>query len=288
MATSVTSSVVQAWELGLRLREHREQLGLTANDVGKTTRIGGSNLSAIENGKRRLTAVKLTALAGVYELPAEELAELETIRARAERREWYHDYSTLHSDEFLRFLGLEAGAASERNYQAELIPGLLQTADYARALTKGGSPYIRPVDVGPLVESRLARQARLSGATPLRLSVVINQAALLQEVGGRAVQARQLEHLAEVIDDQHDHVEIRIMPFTAGAHPLIGSQTVILSFDSPRLPDLLWQETVSSQTILDRRDKLRECAASFDAATDQALSREDSLALIQHTRKEIA
>jgi hypothetical protein len=85
-----------------------------------------------------------------------------------------HDYSTLHSEELLRFLGLEAGAASERNYQAELIPGLLQTADYARALTKGGSPYIRPVDVGPLVESRLARQARLSGATPLRLSVVIN------------------------------------------------------------------------------------------------------------------
>jgi hypothetical protein len=102
------------------------------------------------------------------------------------------------------------------------------------------------------------------------------------------VQARQLEHLTEVIEDQHDHVEIRIMPFTAGAHPLIGSSIVILSFDSPRLPDLLWQETVSSQTILDRRDKLRECAASFEAATDQALNREDSLALIYHTRKETA
>ncbi|MGB6163201.1 MAG: Scr1 family TA system antitoxin-like transcriptional regulator [Pseudonocardiaceae bacterium] len=285
MATSVTSSTVQAWELGQRLCEHREQLGLTANDVGKTTKIGGTNLSAIENGKRRLTAVKLIALAGVYELPADELAELEPIRARAEQREWYHDYSTLHSDDFLRFLGLEAGAVSERNYQAELIPGLLQTADYARALTKD-SLCIRPVDVGPRVESRLARQARLSGATPLRLSVVINQAALLQEVGGRAVQARQLEHLAEVIEDKHDHVEIRIMPFTAGAHPLIGSPIVILSFDSPRLPDLLWQETVSSQVLVDRRITLRECAVSFDEATDQALNREDSLALIHHTRKE--
>jgi len=287
MATGVTSSMVQAWELGLRLRERREQLGLTATVVGKTTGIGGTNLSAIEGGKRRLTAAKLTDLAGVYELSADELAELEAIRARAEQREWYHDYSTLHSEEFLRFLGLEAGAASERNYQAELIPGLLQTADYARALTKG-SLCIRPVDVGPRVESRLARQARLGGATPLRLSAVINQAALLQEVGGRAVQARQLEHLTEVIEDRHDHVEIRIMPFTAGAHPLIGSQTVILSFDSPRLPDLLWQETVSSQTILDRRGILRECAASFEEAMDQALSREDSLALIHTIRKERA
>ena len=270
------------------MRERREQLGLLATVVGKTTGIGGTNLSAIESGKRRLTAAKLTDLAGVYELSADELAELEAIRARAERREWYHDYSALHSEEFLRFLGLEAGAASERSYQAELIPGLLQTADYARALAKGGSPCIRPVDVGPLVESRLARQARLGGATPLRLSTVINQAALLQEVGGRAVQARQLEHLAEVIEAKPDHVEIRIMPFTAGAHPLIGSQIVILNFDSPRLPDLLWQETVSSLAIIDRRDKLRECAASFDAATDQALSREDSLTLIHHTRKEIA
>jgi transcriptional regulator with XRE-family HTH domain len=288
MATSATSSMVQAWELGLRLRERREQLGLTATVVGKTTRIGGTNLSAIESGKRRLTAAKLTDLAGVYELSADELAELDTIRARADRREWYHDYTTLHSEEFLRFLGLEAGAASARSHQAELIPGLLQTADYARALIKGGSPYIRPVEVGPRVESRLARQARLGGDTPLRLSTVINQAALLQAVGGRAVMARQLEHLAAVIDGMHDHVEIRIMPFSAGAHPLTGYPMTILSFDSPRLPDLLWQETISSQAIIDRRTTLREYAASFEAAADQALSREDSLALIHQIRKETA
>lgn len=69
------------------MRERREQLGLTATVVGKTTGIGGTNLSAIEGGKRRLTAAKLTDLAGIYELPADELAELETIRARAEQRE---------------------------------------------------------------------------------------------------------------------------------------------------------------------------------------------------------
>ena len=76
------------------------------------------------------------------------------------------------------------------------------------------------------------------------------------------------------------------MPFSAGAHHLIGSPLAILSFDSPRLPDLLWQETISSHAIIDRRSTLRECAASFDAAMDQALTREDSLALIHHTRKE--
>jgi transcriptional regulator with XRE-family HTH domain len=271
--------------LGLRLRERREQLGLTAAVVGKTTGIGGTNLSAIEGGKRRLTAAKLTDLARVYELSAEELAELETIRARTEKREWYHDYTTIHSEEFLRFFGLEAEATSARSYQAELIPGLLQTADYARATFKGGSPYIRPVEIGPRLESQLARQARLGGESPLRLSTVIHHAVLLQEVGSRVVQAHQLEHLAAVIEDNHDHVEVRIMPFPAGAHPLIGYPMTILGFDSPRLPDLLWQETINSQTIIDRRVTLRECSASFDEAMDRALTRENSLALIHQTRK---
>ncbi|MGH3565543.1 MAG: Scr1 family TA system antitoxin-like transcriptional regulator [Pseudonocardia sp.] len=288
MATSTTSSVVQAWELGLRLRERREQLGLTATVVGKTTGIGGTNLSVIEGGKRRLTAAKLTDLAQVYEMSTDELAELDTIRARADQREWYHDYSTLHSEEFLRFLGLEAGATSARSYQAELIPGLLQTADYARATFKGGSPYIRSVDVGPRLESRLARQARLDADTPLRLAAIINQAALLQEIGSRAVQARQLEHLATIIEGKYDHVEVRILPFAAGAHPLTGYPLTILSFDSPRLPDLLWQETISSHTIIDRRATVRECTASFVETMDQTLTREDSLALIRHTRKETA
>jgi hypothetical protein len=76
------------------------------------------------------------------------------------------------------------------------------------------------------------------------------------------------------------------MPFNSGAHPLIGYPLTILSFDSPQLPDLLWQETISSQAIVDRRATLRECTASFDATIDQALSREDSLALIEQTRKE--
>jgi transcriptional regulator with XRE-family HTH domain len=277
--------MVQGWELGLRLRERREQLGLTAALVGKTTGIGGTNLSAIEGGKRRLTTAKLTDLAGVYGLSAEELAELDAIRARAEQREWYHDYTTIHSEEFLRFLGLEAGASSERSYQAELIPGLLQTADYARAMIKGGSPYIRPVEVGPRLESRLARQARLNGPNPLHLSTVINQAALLQEVGSHAVLTHQLEHLTTMIEDHHDHIEVRVMPFSAGAHPLIGSPITILSFDSPRLPDLLWQETISSQALIDSRATLRECAASFDEAMNRALTREDSLALIHHTRR---
>lgn len=257
---------------------------MTVAAAGKATGVGGSNLSAIESGKRKLAAFKLPDVALVYELLDHEVSYLERLRAGADRREWYHDYEHIYSDEFIRFLGLEAGAASVRNYEGEVIPGLLQTADYARAMIKGGGPYIRPVDVDLRLQSRMRRQERLSGECPLKLSVVLGEAALLQQVGGRAVMRDQLKRLIEVAAGE---VDVRVMPFSAGAHPLIGNSAILLSFPSPRVPDVLWQETVTSQALVDKRTKLMEVAASFDDAMERALSRDDSLARIRQLLKEL-
>ncbi|MEV8437725.1 helix-turn-helix transcriptional regulator [Actinosynnema sp. NPDC051121] len=266
-----TSSTVQAWELGLRLREHRERLGLTAAAVGRTTGIGGTNLSAIESGKRRLTAAKLGDLTDAYELPDDERADLEALRAQTERREWWYDHARLYSDDFLRLLGLEAGAEKVFEYAPDLIPGLLQTADYARAVVRAGTPYIRPVDVGPRLETRLARQRRLSGDDPLRLDVVLGEAALRQRVGEPGVMRRQLAHVLEVLDRAGGRVRIRVMPFAAGAHPLLGSALKILSFRSNRLGDVVYQETAISGVLLDKRQVILESTASFAETFDRAL-----------------
>lgn len=287
MSEGSTSSTVHAWELGTRLREHRDQLGLTAASVGKTTGIGGSNLSAIEAGKRRLTAAKLADLATIYELSAEELAVLDALRVRADQRDWWHDYGHLYSEEFLRFLGLEAGAESIREYAPDIIPGLLQTSDYARAMIRAGSPYIKPVDVGPRLESRLARQTRLDGSSPVQLTVVLGEAALRQRVGGTAVMRRQLEHLTEVIDSKGTHVRIRVVPFGAGAHPLIGAALTILTFPSSRLPDLVWQETAVSGGIVDKRQVILESIASFTETFDRAPDETTSLGIINEIRQEM-
>ncbi len=265
------SSTVQAWELGLRLREHRERLGLTAAAVGKATGIGGTNLSAIESGRRRLTAAKLGDLADAYELAGDERADLEGLRAQTERREWWYDYARLYSDDFLRLLGLEAGAEKVCEYAPDIIPGLLQTADYARAVVRAGTPYIRPVDVGPRLETRLARQVRLDGDNPLLLDVVLGEAALRQQVGDTGVMRRQLAHLLGVLNRRRDHVRIRTIPFTAGAHPLLGSALKILSFRSNRLGDLVYQETAISGVIIDKRQVILESTASFAETFDRAL-----------------
>lgn len=287
MASELISSTVKAVELGLRLRARRDQLGLTAAAVGRITGIGGNNLSSIEIAKRRLTSTKLSELAAIYELSGDELAELDALRVEADRREWWDDYGRLYSDDFLRFIGLEAGATVQREYAAETIPGLLQTADYARAMIRGGSPYIKPVDVGPRVESRLARQARLTGDNPPEFTVLIGQTALRQEVGGRDVLGHQLDRLCAIIEEKPDHLRVHVMPYDAGAHPVIGGSLKILSFASPWLPDMVWQEAVTTGTLIEKPQVVAELTASFTEALDRALDRESSLEAIQQVRKEM-
>lgn len=287
MAGDPVSGTVTAVELGLRLRARRDQLGLTAAEVGRTTGIGGNNLSSIEIAKRRLTSAKLAELAAVYDLSADQLAELDALRVRADRRGWWDDYARLYSDEFLRFLGLEAGAAIQREYAAETIPGLLQTADYARAMIKGGSPYIKPVDVDPRVESRLARQAVLDGPAPPTFTVLIGQTALRQEVGGAAVLRHQLGRLGTLIEDKPAHLRVHVMPYRAGAHPVIGGGLKILSFASPWIPDMAWQESVTAGGLIDKPHVVAELLASFEEAVDRALDRDASLELICRAQKEL-
>ncbi len=287
MGHAPASSTVQALELGLRLRERREHLGLTLNAVGKETGIGGNNLSSIEIAKRKLTATKLAELAKAYELSDEQLHELETLRSRAEQRAWWDDYARLYSEEFLRFIGLEAGATTVREYAAETIPGLLQTADYARAMIRGGSPYIKPVDVGPRVESRLARQVRLEEPDPIDVTVVIGQTALRQEVGNREVMAYQLARLAKLSEERREQVKIHVMPYRAGAHPVIGGGLTLLSFASRLLPDMVWQEAVTTGSLIDKPHLVRELSASLDEATDRALDLDDSLEIIHEVREEM-
>ncbi|CAM3644604.1 helix-turn-helix transcriptional regulator [Kibdelosporangium persicum] len=280
-----TSSTVQAWELGIRLKERRDELGMTVAAAGKATGLGGANLSAIETGKRKMPAFRMPDVAKVYGLTEDEMSTLEELRVGADRREWYHDYAQIYSNDFVRFLGFEAGAASVRTYQGEVIPGLLQTADYARAMIRGGGPYIRPVDVDARVESRMRRQERLTGEDPLKLWAVVGEAALLQQVGGREVMRGQLEHLLGL---PRESVELRVMPFSVGSHPLIGNSAVVFTFAAPRLPDVLWHESVTAQTIVENRGKVLEVAASFEDASERALDQADSQARIRQALKELA
>lgn len=281
------SPVVQAWELGMRLRQRREEVGLTAAAAGRAIGIIQAYVSGVESGRVKLPASRLARIIEVYELEPEEAAELEELRLGASRRAWWHEYGQLFPAEFIRFLGYEAGAEHIRFYDNELVHGLLQTEQYARAVIAGGTTTIRLTEVERRVTARMARQARLHTENPLRMTALLGEGALRQQVGGSAVMSEQLDHLVRLAVERPEQFEIRVLPFAAGAHPALGGSFQILSFPSPRLPDLVWQEVLTSIDIIDQSTRVTDYQVTFAEARERALGSEDSLDLIRQIAKEM-
>lgn len=283
------SPSVAAWELGLRLRERRELMDVTAASAGKAVDTSQSYVSGVESGKLKISASKLAELAAVLDFDAAEVEELQELREAAAERAWWSPYSAMFSAEVLRYFGFEAGAESIRAYSAGMITSLLQTEDYAMSIMNGGAPSIRLAEANRRVEVRLKRQQRLDDADdPLKLTTVITESGLRQMVGGRRVMMAQLEHLAAKIDQHPDTLDVRVVPFSADYHNAIGGSTFyILDFASVRLPELVWQETVSTTDLIDQPMRIREYTLAHDQAVDHALDRTESLALIERIRKEI-
>ncbi|WP_405113213.1 helix-turn-helix domain-containing protein [Micromonospora sp. NBC_01405] len=281
------SPTVQGWELGIRLRERREEVGMTAVAAGRASGITQAYISGVEAGRVKLPADRLAQLVKIYELDPSDATELEELRVGAMQRAWWHQYSQLFPADFLRFLGYEAGAEHIHSYDNELLHGLLQTEEYARAVIRGGNTYVRLTEMDRRVAARLARQRRLDGDHPLRLTTVIAEGALRQQVGGPEVMRAQLDQLDRLLTERPGQIEIRVMPFAAGAHPALGGPFQILSFPSPRLPELVWQEVLTSSDIIDQSSRVADYAVTFAEARERALSSAESLALIRRIAKEM-
>ncbi|MDG4771701.1 helix-turn-helix transcriptional regulator [Solwaraspora sp. WMMD792] len=286
-ANPAMSPTVQAMELGIRLRERREELGMTAVGVGRSSGITQAYVSGVEIGKVKLPADRLAQLVKIYEIDDQEATELEALRVGAMARAWWHTYKQLFPAEFLRFLGYEAGADHVRTYQSELIDGLLQTEAYARAILRGGNTYVRLTETEQRIEVRLARQRRLAEDPPLRITAIFGEGAIRQQVGGPAVMRAQLAHLADLMTRHPEQFQIHIVPYSAGAYPALGAPFQILSFPSTRVPDLVWQEVLTSSDIIDQSTRVADYTITFGETLERALSFDESLALIRQVAQEM-
>lgn len=283
-----TSPTVARWELGLRLRQRREQLGVEVKTVTERLGFTRNYWSAIENDRKILADDKLKALLDLYEFDADEQRELLELRAMAKQRGWWAKYSGLFGDELLRLYGLEYGADSIRTYESLLIPGLLQTEAYARALIASDIANIRQVEVDQRVEVRMRRQERLTGEDPLQLTAVISEAALHQQVGGPQVLREQLLHLVSMIEARPSLVRVHIIPFAVSGGGVLGASTFhLIDFASPRLPTVAWQESVTTQGMVDDETLVRDLSITHAQALNQCLSAQESLELLNKEAKQI-
>ncbi|MER7010425.1 helix-turn-helix transcriptional regulator [Saccharopolyspora sp. NPDC000359] len=280
------SPTLAGWELGQRLKEAREHLGLTGSEAAKAIGITQNYISNVEHGRRTISEDKLRQLMTVYGLPDEERDELVALRGTCESRGWWARYSGIYPAELLRFFGYEHGAEEVRTYEQSLVSGLLQTESYARAVHRGDRANLRMSEVERRVAVRMLRKDRLLGAEPLRATILMSEASLRQQVGGPAVLAEQLEHLLALIDECPDTLDLRVIPFTAGSFSAMGSSTFhVLTFPSPRLPRLAWQETAVAMDLISDQARVSQYTAAFEEAETFALNREDTAELIRERLK---
>ncbi len=280
-----TSPTVAGWELMLRIREQSKALGVKATTIQKALDISSAYWSQVANYRGVLTESKLETLLDLLEFEPDEKEELIALRKIAKGRGWWNEYSALFNDELARFFGLEDGARSIRSIESGVIPGLLQTEDYIRALLSSPLSTGRPTEIGQRVRARMQRQRRLDGPDPLQLSVIIGQAALMQEIGGPHVQRDQLRHLLRLADQYPDTLELRVQSFSGAS--LNASTFQLLDFESSRLPTLGWLESTIFLEVVHDPKRIETLDFLYSRVEQIALDRDESLRLIDQIASQI-
>lgn len=273
------SPTVARWELVLRLRELREQRGFDSAGFARRVGFTPANWSHVEKGRRVLTRTTIEPVLDVLDVTPDERRELLALLEASKQRGWWSTSSALIGPELQRLYGMEAGAQSIRSYDSLLVPGLLQTEAYARALISA-DVMIRPVQVDQLVAIRMRRQQRLRGPDALELTAVLGEATLRQQTGGAPVLREQLRHLAALVREL-DTVEVRVIPFSAPEGAVLGGSSFhLLDFASDQLPTFAWAESAVFGGHVDDAEQVRDLGFAYVRAREQSLSRTESLALI--------
>jgi transcriptional regulator with XRE-family HTH domain len=261
--------------LASELRRLREAADLTIDEVGEKLECSASKISRIETGHVGVTPRDARDMLELYGLTGDEREALVQLAREARKPGWWHAYKEVFTG---TFVGLEADASSLRAFQALLVPGLLQTETYARAVIRAMRPDADESDIQRRVAARTARQELLVDPNPPEYWAVIDEAVLHRVVGGPEVMAKQANRLLELA--QLPHVTIQVVPFTAGAHPGMEGPFLILGFPEPADPDVVYVDSTSGGFFLELAPDVRRYSLMFDHLRAAALKPDDSVAVI--------
>ncbi|MFF7981988.1 helix-turn-helix domain-containing protein [Streptomyces sp. NPDC007901] len=284
MASNVNPTVRRR-RLGQELRRLRELKGMTAEEVAERLLVSQSKISRLENGRRSISQRDVRDLCGVYEVEDQRVVDSLMEMARDSRQQgWWHAFGDIP---YSVYIGLETDAESLRVYEPQLVTGLLQTRAYAEALVQGALPETSAADIEKRVQVRLRRQERITaGQNPLRLWVVLDEAALRRLVGNRLVMREQLEYLIEM--SQQPHITVQVLPFEVGAHPGLNGQYAILEFADAADSSVVYLEGVTSDLYLEKAHDVQKYAVMYEHLRAQSLNVEQSRQFIADAAKEYA
>jgi hypothetical protein len=231
-----------------------------------------------------MTVDEVEKLLDTYHVPVPQQREYLDMAERAAERGWWQAYGSALTDATQTQIALEEDATTIINFEPVVVPGLLQTTSYARAVISTAVLDVTPRQVEARVAARMARQAILTKPDPPQLITILDEAVLHREVGGRAVMARQLRQLIDTVTT-HPNVTILVIPFTAGAHAATEGPFAIIEFGPD--PGAVLLEGKTADLFLEEDDEIAAYQDTASRLQQSALGADDSVALIEQVLREM-
>lgn len=280
----VVTATVRRWQLTETLRQLREQHGWTMEEtVARLERIGGkwstSKISRVENRQQGIKSFDVERMLDAYEVTDPNTREwvLGLSERAGERGYWLAIRKDLPED-FQQLLHVEATLLAVRQLETLVVPGLLQTPDYTRALVNGANPGMDFEVAERRVLARMARQRVLNRPKPLRYHVILDETVLTRPIGTPSVMRGQLARLVDAAEAEH--ITIQVLPQSAGASPALNGSFSILTLPEP-IPDFAYAESPGGSMYIEDRAHVRALLEKWGILTGRALSPADSLDAIK-------
>jgi hypothetical protein len=270
--------------LSIELKKLRETNAFTCAQVGQALDWSGSKVNRMETGSGRVQPSDIDALCRFYDTTDELREFLKSLAREAKTRGWWQVHGAGVPEWFNIYIGLEQDASTFRQYQCELIPGLMQTEAYTGELHRTGA-HMSAEDIARAVQVRMERQAMLARPDAPDAWFVVNEGSLRNVIGDRTLMREQLERVLE--SAELPSVTLQVLPFDSGTYPATGTFT-ILGFPAPEDPDLVYRDGITDAVYLEGEHHVREYTKAFDGLRAAALSPQRSAQLIKSVLKEFA
>ncbi|MFI6002219.1 helix-turn-helix domain-containing protein [Streptomyces sp. NPDC051366] len=283
--SATVNPTVSRRRLGSELRRLREISGMTTQQVTERLLISQPKISLLENGRRLIKPRDVLDLCALYGVQDQRRVDhLMQLARESGQQGWWNSYGDIPHG---AYIGLEAEAAAIRLYEPLVIPGLLQTPAYARAVIAGTLPHVTPEQAAARLQVRLRRQDRLGAPrNPLRLWAVLDESALRRVVGSREVMRKQLDHLIHL--GVQPHITIQVLPHGVGAHPGVSGQFSLLEFADATDASVVYLERFTSDLYLEKRSDVRLYGDLYAHLQAQALSPDSTRHFIDEVMKAYA
>lgn len=271
------SPTVRRRRLAAALRGARATFGLSREEVADQMEWSVSKVYRLEHGRSAASWRDIRDLCELYGITSPDKEGLMQLARDSRQRGWWAEYQDVFPS---NFPGFEAEASSVRSYEAELVPGLLQTEDYARAVIRALLPTAPAEEVERRVAARMARQQEIERGGPPELSYVLSETVLARcRAAGRDIASGQLRALLAAIE--RPHVTVRVLPHAAGLHAAMDGAFVMLGFPDPVDHDVAYVEGLMGSIFVESVDGVARYRLAWERLCETALPTDGSRDLIK-------